>query len=90
MLGFVGSMMMTKCFLLSCGPVSEDLKLFRVWAPSNSFKHISAMITKGINIILFLLAAYYFIPVPIDDTNKDNLRFVIATLRTYGVLIFVK
>ena len=33
------------------------------------------MITKGINIIFFLLAAYYFIPVPIDDSNKDNLRF---------------
>ena len=38
------------------------------------------MITKGINIIFFLLAAYYFIPVPIDDANKDNLRFITSTL----------
>ena len=32
------------------------------------------MITKGINIIFFLLAAYYFIPVPIEDNKTDNLR----------------
>lgn len=45
----------------------DDDKMFSaiMWAP---------MITKGINIIFFLLAAYYFIPIPIDDTNKDNLR----------------
>ena len=49
------------------------------------FNTFSAMITKGINIILFLLAAYYFIPVPIDDGNKDNLRFVTFTLKIYGI-----
>ena len=48
------------------------------------------MITKGINIIFFLLAAYYFIPVPIDDTKTDNLRFVTSTWKIYDVQIFVK
>ena len=77
---FVGCMMMTKCFLLSCGPVSEIFRVFRFGHHITLFNTFSAMITKGINIIFFLLAAYYFIPVPIDDANKDNLRFITSTL----------
>ena len=77
---FVGCMMMTKCFLLSCGPVSEIFRVFRLGHHITLFNTFSAMITKGINIIFFLLAAYYFIPVPIDDANKDNLRFITSTL----------
>ena len=87
---FVGCMMMTKCFLLSCGLVSDIFRVFRLGHHKTLFNTFSAMITKGINIIFFLLAAYYFIPVPIDDTNKDNLRFVAATQKIYGVQIFVK
>ena len=54
----------------------SDLGTIKLFSTQN----FSAMITKAINIIFFLLAAYYFIPVPIDDAHKDNLRYITPTL----------